>query len=162
MLAELLFVGAIVIVVCWFLTHGRRRPTVPLLGELTDRIDVTVKWNGPNLDINVKPKCAEIKEGAQVSWYHDVDGLQVVPNPVLPGDKKKVPWPYVKAPQKAGKGQPVRSGPMKGKPELELNKLSGYTLVMDVSPADGTPIRQIRLDPDIIIREEDRKSKKTS
>jgi hypothetical protein len=149
MLAELLFVGAIVIVVCWFLTRGRRRPPVPLLGKLTDRVDVNVKWNGSSLDIDVVPGCAEIPRGGEVSWHHDTESLQVVPKPPSPDN---APWPFVNAnPPEAGRGEPVKSSPMKDNPEMD--KTSGYTLIMRVKrPSGGFEV--IRLDPDIIIREE--------
>jgi hypothetical protein len=150
MRAELLFIGAIVIAACWFLTRSRRRPTVPLLGKLTDRVDVSVKWNGNNLDIDVVPGCAEIPRGREVSWYHDVESLKVVPKPRV---KDRAPWPFVnKQPPEAGKGEPVHSGPMEQDPVID--KAYGYTLIMSVARPTGSGLEVIRLDPDIIIRED--------
>jgi hypothetical protein len=151
MRAELLFIGAIVIAVCGLLTRGRRRrPPTPLLGRLTDRIDVKVKWNGNSLDIDIDPACAEIPQGQEVSWYHDVESLMVVPKPVA---KDRAPWPFVdKEPPEAGKGKPVNSGPMETNPVLD--KAYGYTLVMRVARPNGSGIQVIRLDPDIIIRDD--------
>jgi hypothetical protein len=150
MRAELLFIGAIVIAVCALLTRWRRRPIAPLLGGLTDRIDVNVKWNGDSLDIDVVPACAEIPRGREVSWYHDVESLRVVPKPRV---KDRDPWPFVnKEPPEAGQGEPVRSGPMGKDPVID--KAYGYTLVMRVARPDGSGSDVIRLDPDIIIRED--------
>jgi hypothetical protein len=150
MRAELLFIGAIVIAVCGLLTRWRRRPPTPLLGKLTDRIDVKVKWNGDSLDIDVVPGCAEIPRGKEVSWYHDVESLTVVPKPRV---KDRDPWPFVnKKPPAAGKGEPVRSGPMEQDPVID--KAYGYTLIMRVARPNGAGFDIIRLDPDIIIRED--------
>jgi hypothetical protein len=120
--------------------HHRR---MPLLGELTDRIVVSVRKNGEDLEIDVTPTCAEIEEGHEIVWEHNVDELQVVP---------KNYWPYTAAPPAAGKGKPVRSGPMKGKPVLD--RAFQYKLIMTLAGTGSTPRPQrITLDPDLIIRE---------
>jgi hypothetical protein len=156
MRAELLIIGAIVIAFCWLLTRGRRRPIVKLLGKPTEEIKVNVTWNGSSLDIDVNPGCAEITRGRAVLWHHDVESLRVLPKPPSPDN---APWPFRdKNPPEAGKGEPVDSGPMEDTPVMD--KPSGYTLIMRVKrPSGGFEV--IRLDPDIIIRE-DRKTEKFS
>jgi hypothetical protein len=143
MRSESLLFGAATILGVGLILSRRRHGPPPLLGELTQRIVVNVRSTGDDLEIDVTPNCAEIEEGQQVDWTHNVDQLQVVP---------KGQWPYTSAPPAAGKGKPVRSGPMKGKPTL--NRAFGYTLVMTVA-GTGNPQQQrrITLDPDIIIRE---------
>jgi hypothetical protein len=146
MRSESLLFGAAAILGVGLILSRRRPGSPPLLGELTQRIDVNVRSTGDNLEIDVTPNCAEIEEGQQVDWTHNVEQLQVVP---------KGKWPYKSAPPAAGKGKPVRSGPMKGKPTL--NRAFGYTLIMTVAGTDNAPRPQrITLDPDIIIREPNR------
>jgi hypothetical protein len=122
---------------------SRRRQRCALLGELTDRIIVSVRKNGEDLEIDVTPTCAEIEEGHEIVWEHNVDELQVVP---------KTFWPYTAVPPAAGKGKPVRSGPMKGNPVLD--RAFPYKLVMTLAGTGNAPRPQrITLDPDLIIRE---------
>jgi hypothetical protein len=147
--SDLLFIGALAAAVLGLvITRGRRRRGAPLLGRLTDRIDVTVTWNGNDLDIDVVPSCAEVKLGGSVRWYHNDEKLQVLPKPASP-----TPWPFQNPnPPEAGKGEPVNSGPMKDHPVLD--KASSYGLIMRVPRPNGPGHQIIRLDPDIIIREE--------
>jgi hypothetical protein len=148
---DILIIGAIVAAVLGLvITRGRRRHAPPLLGTLTDRIDVSVTWNGDNLDIAVVPSCAEIRRGGSVRWYHNVEMLEVVPKPPSPGN---APWPFINQnPPPAGPDQEVESGPMK--PDPVVNKASGYTLIMRVQRPNGPGNQIIKLDPDIIIRED--------
>jgi hypothetical protein len=144
MRAESLFLGAIAIVTVGLIATrgGRRRP--PLLGTLTKKIVIDVTRNGDSLDIDVTPSCAEIREGQEVTWEHNVDHLQVVP---------KGGWPYLHPPTEAGKGVPARSGPMR--PYPTLNRAFPYLLILRKQwPGHPPRTEVIKLDPDIIIRDD--------
>lgn len=142
MRAESLFIGVIAIVTVGLIATRRRR--TPLLGTLTKEIDIKVTRNGDNLDIDVTPSCAEIGVGQTVKWTHNVHRLKVIP---------KGGWPYINPPSEGGQGQPAHSGPMR--PYPTLNKAFPYRLILHTEIPGNPPRPQIiKIDPDIIIREE--------
>jgi hypothetical protein len=141
---ESLFIGIIAILAVALIATRRRHRRVPLLGKLTEEIDVKLTWKGDNLEIDVEPGCAEVAKGKEIRWTHNADRLQV---------QAKGAWPYLNTSADGGRGKPARSGSMR--PDPTLDKAYPYSITLHTE-RPGNPPRPfiIKIDPDIIIRQE--------
>jgi hypothetical protein len=102
--------------------------------QKTVTVRVNVSRQGNTLRIDIDPSTVEVRRNETVEWEHDADELVI---------EAKGEWPFDDGPPRAPKGQPARSGSVRGNAPHRRYRY-GIRLTLGAET--------IIIDPDIIIR----------